>query len=654
MELPPEQAARQAGCFHQSETSVAFAKEDVENSIPARYEKIVRMFPNNTAIKTGARLVTYSELNEMANRLAHSLLSLSGMKAEPIAIMIDKGIEQIASMLGILKAGKFLVPVDPSYPSDRAAAVIKNSGTNFLLVDSQTAGRAAEFATPGRQLLHFDAMQSSAHTQDLNLTIPPETLACLVYTTGSTGQAKGVIRDHRGLLHGALLRVQTDGISSSDRLAHITSGTANAVTNSFYVLLQGAVLITLNVSLEGIHRLAQLLVDEKISICLIASPVFRKLCEVLSGDRNFPDLRYLRLRSATVYPSDVELFRNYFPDTCLLANGLASSETGPTCEYRISNDTKVDGAEVPVGFPLIDKEILLLDDTGKEVGFNRIGEIVVRSKYLSLGYWKNPELTSEKFKQDPDDPNLRRFYTGDLGMMLPGGCVIHKGRKDFRIKVRGYGVDLVEIEKALRRHPRVRDAVVVDGKDKSGETRLVAYLTTTYQEGPTTSQLRRFLGGALAGYMIPSAFVKMESLPLTPNGKIDRKALPEPSTTRPALDTTYVEARNDIERRLVSAWEEILDVYPIGIDDGFFDLGGHSLTASRIVSKVYKDFQIEVPLKSLFESPTIAQMASVITRYQGEALDALRLATILDELESLSDEEVARLAGEYPHTGAKH
>jgi amino acid adenylation domain-containing protein len=644
LELPPEQQAIRDNCFQPSGTCVEFPKEEVEQSIPDRFEKIVGQYPNQIAISVETQGVTYSELNAMANCVAHAIIAERGSDPEPVGLLLEKGVEQIAAMLGILKAGKFFVLLDPSFPAARITSVIEDSQAALLVVDQRTVLSAPQVTTRRCQLIRFDRLAQPMPAEDPRIPISPYALACIVYTSGSTGEPKGVVRNHRTLLHGAMLRVRTDGISKDDRLAHITAGTSNAVTNSFYALLQGATLVAMDIKREGVARLASRLIEEKISICLIASPVFRKLCTTLTGNESFPALRYLRLRSDTVYKSDVELHRKHFPPTCSLANGLSSSETGPLREYRIYHDTEFGGAEVPVGYALEDKEILLLNDDGEEVGFNEVGEILVRSEYLSLGYWHNSELTARKFKTCPLDPRKRLYYTGDLGLMLSDGCLIHKGRKDFRVKIRGYGVDLIEVERVLRRHSGVKEAIVVASKSKSDETRLIAYFISSTQLVPTVNDLRGFLQKSLADYMIPSVFVSIDKIPLTSNGKVDRKALPVPDNSRPALDTPFVEPRTVIERELVSIWAKILALQDLGIHDNFFDLGGHSLAATRVVSQVIKSYQLELPLQSLFQSPTVAEMAAVITEHLGKTLGGEELDRILTELESMSDEAAQQLA----------
>jgi acyl-coenzyme A synthetase/AMP-(fatty) acid ligase len=248
---------------------------------------------------------------------------------------------------------------------------------------------------------------------------------------------------------------------------------------------------------------------------------------------------------------------------------------------------------------------------------------------------------------------MRIYYTGDLGLMRPDGCLIHKGRKDFRVKIRGYGVDLVEVEKALLSHSAIKEAIVSTQTTDSADARLIAYFVSARELPPTVSDLRMYLQEKLADYMIPSVFVRLDKIPLTTNGKVDRRALPQPEDKRPELSKRYAGPRNETEYCVVQIWQEVLDVRPIGVHDNFFDLGGHSLAATRVVSRVFEQYQLAIPLQSLFQSPTVAEMAAVIAEHQGKGLEASQLAVILDELESLSDVEAQRLVSEINSTITK-
>ncbi|MGH7835487.1 MAG: non-ribosomal peptide synthetase, partial [Candidatus Binatia bacterium] len=426
-----------------------------------------------------------------------------------------------------------------------------------------------------------------------------------------------------------------------DRLTLLSFGTSNAVKITFYALLNGLALLPFDARKEGAARLAGWLEQERVSVCWISSPLFRNVAETLTGEERFPELRLIRLASDTVHKSDVDFYKKYFPATCILAVGLSSSETGFSRSCLLDHDAEIHGEEVPVGYSVEGKDVLLLDDSGKEIGFNEVGEIAIKSRYLSPGYWRRPDLTKAKFREDPQGGENRLYLTGDLGLMLPDGCLIHKGRKDFRIKIRGYGVEIAEIEKALLAHPGVKNAIVVSRPNESGEAQLVAYFTSREQAArqsePNISELRSLLKQKLPDYMIPPVFVHLPALPLTPNGKVDRSGLPRPGNSRPELDNMFAAPRTPVETQLARIWAEVLSLDRVGIHDNFFDLGGHSLAATRVVSRVIRTFQLELPVQALFGAPTVAEMAKVITEHK--TLGEKELARILADLESFSEEQ---------------
>jgi len=304
--------------------------------------------------------------------------------------------------------------------------------------------------------------------------------------------------------------------------------------------------------------------------------------------------------------------------------------------------TGINGDIAPIGYPAEGMEILLLDDAHNRVRDGELGEIAIKSRYLSLGYWRRPDLTLEKFRSDPDGGEERIYFTGDLGRKEADGCLFHMGRKDDQVKIRGHRVEVAEIEAALLNLGHFRKAFVALRDRGVLEKSLIAYLVPERWPAPTTSFLRKTLAAILPSHMIPSVFVMLESLPLTPTSKVDPKALPDPGSLRPDLDTPYVAPRTSIEQQLASVWEKALGVNQVGIHDNFLDLGGHSLAAMRVVSQVIKAFQLELPLQSLFLSPTIAEMTAVITEHQGKQLGDEEMERMLGELESLSDEEAQR------------
>ncbi len=641
--LPPEQQAIMAKCFHPSGSFTEFSRQEVEQSFPDRFEKIARMYPDGTAIKTADRVLSYADLNAIANGIAQAIIAQHGHKSELIGLLLETGVALIASMLAVLKAGKYFVLLDPSFPKPRIGSLLEDSQAEILLTDSEHFSLASEVAGSTCRLINLKSITGGNSAENICLPISADALAYFTYTSGSTGRPKCVLQTHRMILHDAMLRINGYHLCDRDRFGLLASGTSSAIRNALVVHLGGAALLPYQARNEGITGLIPWLSEEKISICLIASPLFRSLCETLSGQQLLADLRLLRLTSETLYSTDVCLFKNFFPSSCVLFNGLSSTETGLLRLFPVDHNTEIAGSEVPVGFAVEDQEILLLDDDGKDVGFNAVGEMVVRSKYLSPGYWKDPALTQAKFKADPDGGEKRLYFTGDLGLMLPEGRLVHKGRKDFRVKIRGYGVDLKEVGKALLDHSAITGAVLVARRNKLGESFLVAYVSSPSERKLTVGELMNFLKHRLPDYVIPSRFVFLDAFPLTPNGKIDRKALPDPGRSRPELDTPLLAGRTPLEKDLAQIWGEVLELDQIGIHDNFLDLGGDSLAATRIVSRVIARFQTEIPLRSLFQSPTVAEMAVVIKEHEAKKLEQNDLDRILTELEALSEEDAQRV-----------
>lgn len=297
---------------------------------------------------------------------------------------------------------------------------------------------------------------------------------------------------------------------------------------------------------------------------------------------------------------------------------------------------------MPAGFPAEGAKIVLLDDELGDVGFDAVGEIVVKSKNLALGYWQQSELTRAKFRADPDGGDMRWYFTGDLGRMTPDGCLYILGRKDFTAKVRGRSVILSEIETALLEHPAVKEVAVISVADSDGDQRLVAYVVSSQTPAPSLMEMRDLLMQRFPDYAVPSAFVILDAMPLTPSGKIDRNALPAPDQQRLGPVRDYIAPRTPTEAKLVMIWAEVLKVESPDIYDNFFDLGGHSLAAARVITRVVQTFQLDLPVKALFEAPTIAQMAEVIMANTVNRAGDAELAQMLREIEAMTEEEAQR------------
>jgi amino acid adenylation domain-containing protein len=643
LNLPSEQEAIRPKYFHPSGTFVEFRKEEIEQSIPARFEKIVTECPEQIAVKMGDRTLTYATLDRAANRVARTLVATRGNGNEPIALLFEHGIDVIVALLGVLKAGKFYVALDPSFPLKRIEYILKDSQTPAIITNNRNLALARELSKDAGALVNYDDLNDALSSGNYCYSVSPDEIAHLIYTSGSTGEPKGITHSHRNYLYRAAANSDEMRFSPEDRLSLLHSvSSGSSRLQLFQSLLSGARLTLFDIKSEGIHRLVRWLNDESITICHMPPAVFRQLADLVPDRNYFPSLRVIILSGAPITQRDFDRYKKYFFPNTALRIFMGATETVESCSYMVGPDFAYPERGTPIGYPAPGKKIFLLDDNSQEVKRGEVGEIAVKSRYLATGYWRQPELTRAKFLPDPQGGDEQIYLTGDLGQMLANGFLVHVGRKDFMVKIRGYRVNITEIEQDLLTHPRVRDAAIVAWDREAGEKYLAAYVVLRDKPPPKVDELRNFLKEKLPVYMIPSAFVFLETLPLT-NGKLDRKGLPKPNVHRPELSEPFTPAQTQLERELVQIWEGVLEIRPIGIRDNFFDLGGHSLTATRVVSQVIEKFQTEIALQSLFQSPTIAEMTEVISQSQAKKLDQADLNRILAELELLSDEQAQQV-----------
>ena len=589
-ELPPDQEAIRAKCFHPSGTFVEFRKEEIEQSIPDKFEQIVTQYPDRIAVTSGTKAFKYENLNQAANQVAWTIYEQFGSRSEPVVLLCENSAAAVISCLGILKAGKILLAVDPSYPTERIADILQNSKAQVILTDSMHHSLAEQLPTSSSSLINIDLLRSNISQENLCLPISPQHPAQIVYTSGSSGQPKGLLRNHRRLVYSAMININQVHICPDDRiLALYNLGFAAGMAEVLSAILSGAGLFPYDIKNSGLGHLAEYIIQHKITYFSSTPSTFRYFVNELPEGEITRSVRLIELTGEPLAAREVDSYKRHFPDQCLLVNRLGNSEVGNICRYLMDKQTQLPTEIAPVGYPVNDKEIVLIDDAGKEVGVNQVGEIAVRCDHFVTEYWNFTESTSPKFLPDPRGGDKVVFCTGDLGRMLPDGCLIYLGRKDFEVKIRGYKVALAEIEFALQAHPNVRQVGVAVWPRTSGEHYLVAYIVPKEKHDLTITELRAFLTLKLADYMVPSTFMFLESLPMV-NGKLDRQSLPKPDGNRPNLDQHYIESRDEIEQSLVQIWEEALNVHPVGVHDNFFDLGGHSLAATRVISRVIKHF----------------------------------------------------------------
>ncbi len=586
-----------------------FERSEIEQPITKRFEAQVRKYPARIAVKTANHEWSYAELNTRANQIAHTILELVGDSKARIALLFAHDAPMIAGMLGVLKAGKTYVPLDPSHPVERLSQLLQDSQAIAIVTNEENLTLAR--TVNGVALLNIEALDSAVPSSDLNLKIDPSSLAYILYTSGSTGRPKGVMQNHRNVLH--FIRAYTNNLhlSAGDRLTLLSSYCFDAAVMDIYgALLNGATLCPLDIKEDGFSRLCEALSEQGITIYHSTPTVYRYFVSEMKSRGEFPQLRLVVLGGEEVTPSDIELYRENFAANCLLVNGLGPTESTVSLQYFIDKQTAISGARVPVGYPVEDTEVFLISRAGKRA--EMYGEIAIKSEHVALGYWRNAVATDAAFFGNGS--SARVYRTGDMGRRLPDGGIVFAGRRDLQVKIRGVRVEPGEIESALAKLPGVRECAVVATANGSGDRRLVAYVVPYQAESLVTNDLQICLREKLPDYLVPSAFVVLDGLPLTSSGKLNRRALPAPEISDRKPELAGAAPRTPTEKLLAEIWRDVLGVAHIGIHENFFDLGGHSLLAVRLFAQVEKRFGRRWPLATLFRAPTIAQFAATIEK----------------------------------------
>jgi amino acid adenylation domain-containing protein len=608
--LSLEQQSIRNKCFHPEGEFILFKMEEVEQSISERFENTVRRYPNRAAVKTRNLELTYNELNEAANRVAWAILERQGEGNEPIALLLEQGATVIAAIIGLLKAGKIYVPLDPSYPLARLRIMLGDSQASAIVTNHRNMQVAQTLAQGPLQVINIEDIDSNFSAKNPSLCISHDAFAYIFYTSGSTGQPKGVVDTHRNVLHNIMRYTNSLHVCAVDRLTLLQSCSfSGSVSSLFSALLNGAAVFPFDIPKEGLAGLGTWLLQEEITIYHSVPSIFR---HVPTGSEQFPQLRLIRLEGDQVSLRDFEIFKQHFASSCILVNGLGATECGLVRQYFMDKRITVNRSGIPIGYAVEDMDIVLLDDASNRVDTDSVGEIAVRSRYLATGYWKRPDLTRASFSKVPNMSDLRVYRTGDLGRLLADGCLEYLGRKDFQMKIRGQQVDLAEVETALLESSMIKEATIQTHDDSSGEPRLLAYVVPSGELPPTVSMLRKHLEQKLPSVMIPSGFVVLDHLPLTPNGKLDRQGLPSPNWKRPELDTIYVAPRTQTEKVLGEIWADVLRLDQVGLQDNFFDLGGDSLRALEIVCAIDARLGCALSPEIMARASTIRELALLL------------------------------------------
>ncbi|MEH2319621.1 non-ribosomal peptide synthetase [Nostoc sp.] len=581
------------------------------------FEEKVQQYPDSIAVNFANEQLTYQELNTRSNKLAQHLQKLGVCSEVLVGICISQSIEMIIGLLGILKAGGAYVPLDPSYPQERL---------NFMLEDAQVS----VLLTQENLLKHFEGFSNSIISIDkdweiitqekednLKSDLNSDNLAYVIYTSGSTGKPKGVAVPHKAV-NRLVCNTNYIKLSSSDKIAQAANTSFDAATFEIWgALLNGAQLVGISkdVTLSP-HEFSLQLREKGINVLFLTTALFQQIARDVP--QAFASLRYLLFGGETVNIRWVKkVLKDGAPKHLIQVYGPTENTTFSS--YYYVQEFPDSATSFPIGRPITNTQIYILDTHLQLVPIGVTGELYIGGEGLAREYLNHPELTTKHFIPHPfsKKAKTRLYKTGDLARYLPDGNIEFLGRIDNQVKIRGFRIELLEIEAVLSQHLAVRETVVIAAEDVPDDQYLVAYIVPNQEQIPTqevqsfASLLRQFLKEKLPEYMVPRAYMILESLPLTPNGKVDRRALPTPDIIT-FNNQDYVAPRSQVEELLAQIWAKVLGKEQVGIHDNFFELGGHSLLATQLTSRIRDTFQIDLPVRNLFEAPTVEQLSRCI------------------------------------------
>jgi amino acid adenylation domain-containing protein len=572
----------------------------------------VRIRPEAEALVFGSERFTYRRLDERSNQIARFLQGVGIEHGDRVGIFMDRSADMIVSMLGVLKAGAAYVPIDPDYPAERLKFIAEDTDVKHVLTARRVHAKLPVSA-PMSYLDDPDSPISLSATEAVSHGASPESVAIVIYTSGSTGLPKAACIPHRAAVRTVRNQNYVE-VRVEDRVAQVASPSFDAaIMETWLALVNGATLVGMSrETLLGPAELTQFLELERVSIMVLNTAYLHQI------GRDAPHV-LARLRKILFGGEAAEsgpmrlLLKHVAPG--VLVNGYGPAEGCVISTYFAIESIGEDATTVPIGRPVANAQIYLLDSLGRPVPIGMQGEIYIGGEGVANGYWNRPELTAQRFIPDTFSGRTDRllYRTGDLACMRGNGLLEFRGRADEQVKIRGHRIELAEVRQAIEAHPDVKQVFLMVREDQPGDKRLTAYLTL-HQPLPNLQEtLRQHTKQKLPAHMLPAAFVVLDAIPINTNGKVDRKALPPP-VDRPELVSTYQEAQSDLEEALTVIWRELLRVDQVGVNDNFFDLGGHSLLAARLIARIETETGQNMPVAGLFEAPTIAKLAAKLRR----------------------------------------
>jgi aspartate racemase len=574
------------------------------------FEDLVEQRPDAVALKFRDQQMTYRQLNVRANQVAHRLRELGVGPEVMVGTVLERSLEMVVGLLGILKAGGAFVPLDASYPAERLVFMAADTKAPVMLVQSSVALKMDVKSWSTAVKVSLDGVNSEIDRQSSenpgNLTTAGN-LAYVMYTSGSTGQPKGVMVNHRAVVR---LVKNTNYVELGNRETFLQFSPISFDASTLEIwgpLLNGGCLAIMPAEVQALSEIGAAIRHHGVTSMWLTAGLFNVMTEQRLDDLR--PLRQLLIGGDALSPVHVSKAIASLPG-CKLINGYGPTEgTTFTCCHTISQGDS-QGTSIPIGRPISNTQVYLLGPENELVPVGSDGELCIAGDGLARGYLNQPALTAEKFVPHPfsSQPGARIYKTGDLARYRPDGTIEFLGRLDGQVKISGYRIELGEIETVLMHHPNVKSAIVLARQDAPGEKKLVAYVVAQPQ-GYSLSELRTFLQGKLPAYMLPSAFVPMSSLPLSPNGKVDRAALPAPEVVSNNTAETPAAPQTEIERKIASVWQRVLGLKQVNLEDNFFDVGGDSLQLLEAHAELQKTVSPDLVVTDLFEYPTVRALA---------------------------------------------
>ncbi|MCW1969613.1 MAG: non-ribosomal peptide synthetase [Anaerolineae bacterium] len=635
----------------------SFEASTLNTTISQHFAHIAKTYAKQLAIHTSTTAWTYDELNQRANQIAHRLLQHCGLQQAQIGILCSDVLWQVAALLAVIKTGKTVVMLDLALPDQRLSLILEDAQTEAVLFDDALTARANAIAQTTSPLstasieenkpiqpicVNRSPASTPAHNPDIIYEV--DNPLSITYTSGSSGQPKGIVRSHKAQMQGLWANQQQYQTTNNANWA-ITSSLAYAAAFAMTMraLVSGGCIHYYDAAIRGSNGLTDWLHTQHIHYFSPALTFLKQWCHDLPTPIYLPHLQMIFLVGTTLHTANLVHLKEKVIGNYNVVNNYGATEFLSATYYRV-NIKAVDALQegiVPVGIDMPNKQTLIYAANGDQVAPGQIGEIVIKSRYMAK-YWRSSQLNQEKFWAVPDEPGMYLFFTGDLGYQDSTGCLWLTGRKDFMVKIRGYRVDLSEIEYALIKMPDIASAIVVAQPQPASATTehtenepiLLAYILPKPNSTIAADKIQQNLSAHFPNHMLPRHVILLNQMPLLPNGKIDRQALTQRKVDfQRSLPAHAIAPRSALEAQLASIWASVLGINPIGINEVFLDLGGNSLQAMRIVAAVLDQLQTKISIQSLMASATIELMALAITQTQAAQIDPDMMDQLLTEIE---------------------